>query len=215
VLSRVTQVGGAAGKEDLVYSRAAPHLALSIVTLVALAGCTGLPTGPEATTDDPGSTQQPPNEEPRFLEEPGAYGGLSGSSGGDPVTEPLIGSAQIQGKDGGTLTTGRFTVIVPPGAYNGKSEISITVPDPKQLIVELEISPASANNFKVPVQLIADCKGLVSATELDEVTILWFDEETEKWYEPSDPIRDHQEKTVQMGLSHFSTYGVVMGRSGW
>jgi hypothetical protein len=80
---------------------------------------------------------------------------------------------------------------------------------------DLKISPESANDFKLPVKLVANCKNIIEADQIGDLYILCYDEELAKWKEVPVKSIDTQSMTVQTQLSHFSRYGVVMGRSGW
>jgi hypothetical protein len=121
----------------------------------------------------------------------------------------LSQSRNVIGLLGGTIIVGRFTVIVPPGAIRGMATITATVPDRSQLLCELSISPASANQFNLPVTLIANGVG---GTIKDSASLRMF------WLEPSTgtwvPVGIGNSNLILIAqLRHFSTY--AGGRGGW
>ena len=129
-------------------------------------------------------------------------------------SQPLGGSAVIDGSRGGTLTVGRFTVRVPVGAYLGKATIAIAVPDPRVLQCNLAITPASANHFVLPVVLQTNVKGAtgISLLSLQTVTL---DESTGIWRLVPNVSVNVLNQTVYTPLLHFSKYGIVEGKGGW
>jgi hypothetical protein len=99
-------------------------------------------------------------------------------------------------------------------AFSGQATISINVPDPTEMRVQLSISPASANNFRLPVTLISNVSGanvpLVSTLET-----VWFDELAGVWRPVPGSSVNVLGLTVYAPLYHFSTYGVHDGKAGW
>ena len=123
---------------------------------------------------------------------------------------PQTKSAKIDGNKGGSVNCGRFTVIVPPGAFVGPATITVSVADPTVLICDLSITPLAANKFKVPVQLVTDLKDL-NVSPGNETTY-WYDPTRDLWVDMNaDP--DASAKTVTANLNHFSQYGT--GKAGW
>lgn len=119
-------------------------------------------------------------------------------------------SAKIDGNRGGTVTCGRFTVIVPPGAFVGPATITVSVADPTVLICDLSIAPQAANKFKVPVQLVTDLSNLNVSP--GNQTIYWYNPTQNLWVD-MDAAPDASAKTVTANLNHFSKYGA--GKAGW
>ena len=122
---------------------------------------------------------------------------------------PLTGSQLINGAVGGSLSVGSFRVEVPAGAFQGSATISITQSDPGILVCDLGISPLSANQFAVPVSLVAR---LPSATALITDQNMWYDPSAQGWRligSAPDPLSGE----LRSVLWHFSTYAT--GRAGW
>jgi len=124
------------------------------------------------------------------------------------------GSKLINGLLGGTVQVGRFTLVVPPLAFSGQATISINVPDPTQMKVQLSISPASANNFRLPVVLISNVSG-ANVPLISTLETVWFDELAGVWRPVAGSSVNVLGLTVYAPLYHFSTYGVHDGKAGW
>lgn len=130
----------------------------------------------------------------------------SGPSGGGDSQES---SQTIDGLKGGSVGAGDWKVIVPAGAYIGEARITVTVPDRAVPMCQLDISPASKNNFLVPVSLYYKCKSVDETLTRD---IRWWNPVAGRWEViPSSPDLARQYRTAL--LSHFSDY--MSGRSGW
>jgi len=126
------------------------------------------------------------------------------------VPDPLTASARIDGIKGGKLDCGRFTVIVPPGAYFGIASITISIPDPTVQVCDLSISPAFANHFTVPVQLVSNVKDC--SVDAKTLTTYWYDTGSVRWVDMK-ATTDSGSGTVTAYLHHFSKYGT--GKAGW
>jgi hypothetical protein len=135
------------------------------------------------------------------------------------TTASLSGSDTINGLLGGSLTVGRFKVRVPPGAYIGKATITIVVPDRSVLQANLEISPASANRFLVPVVLETNVTGAtVSGSIVSNLLLLntiTRNESTGAWQLLPNVSVNVLNRTTYTPLFHFSKYGIVYGKGGW
>lgn len=118
----------------------------------------------------------------------------------------------VDGATGGVAQCGRFRVVVPPGAFYGKADLTIFVPDGTTLACDLSISPASANGFNVPVRLEMDAAG---TTESGTLLVGYFDPELGKWTRVPTSVDDPRTRTVSASLYHFSKYGCIPGRAGW
>ena len=126
---------------------------------------------------------------------------------------PTSGSKLINGLLGGTLQVGRFTLVVPPLAFSGSATIRINVPDASQMKVELNISPASANHFRLPVVLSSNVAG-ADTPLISKLETVWFDELAGVWRPVPGSAVNVTGLTVYAPLYHFSTYG-VQGKAGW
>jgi hypothetical protein len=194
---------------------------LAVVTIaLLLAGCSTLPTEP--TTQDSSTrpfggdgTSQPlagAASEP----DPGP-----GTTGGDGAGTPTGGGGEngaIQSKAvsrllGGVVRAGRFKVIVPPLALPRNAVITVHQPDLAVNEVQLEISPPSANNFLLPVLLVADCSDMPKKL-LSLQAIWWLNPATHRWELVLTTKVDLLRSTVTAALNHFSRYKVD-GKAGW
>ena len=123
----------------------------------------------------------------------------------------------VNGSRGGSVSAGRFTVIVPAGAIEGRAKITITVPNRGAKVCELHITPAAANKFKLPVTLRANVKD-AGPDKQSELGILYFNPHTQSWQPVPGSKVNLATGKVEAPLEHFSVYGVgsiVEGRSGW
>ena len=170
---------------------------LSALALVALlAGCSSSPVGaPPLTVTNPSFVQVTASD-------------TSGGEGSDGT--PVVMMGDVDGDKGGVVDGGWFRVEVPEGAFDGWATIKVKQPDPTLLMCELEISPSSANQFKVPVRLIAKVPDHRAADD----EMLWHDEAAGVWRRIASTSAAGNTEIVAP-LSHFSSYGVIKGRAGW
>ena len=128
-------------------------LLLCALGVAAISGCSQLPTDPAASAN----AQQ--NIAPARTAE-GA--GLISTTGS--IINGLIGmvvrTLQLVGSIGGSLTNGRWRVVVPANAVQGTVTIALGVPDATSPDCQLEIWPGDRNHFDKPVTLIADCRNV-------------------------------------------------------
>jgi hypothetical protein len=130
----------------------------------------------------------------------------SGTSGGLGISA----SGKVDGDRGGTLTCGRLIVTIPPRAFAGTAIITVTIPDRTVLQGDLSISPASANNFAVPVKLSVDLSNL--AVDPTTLVVYWYDPAAGVWrVQPTTAALSPQ--SISTSLRHFSKYGA--GKAGW
>jgi hypothetical protein len=172
-----------------------------VLASFVLTGCSRLPTAPAE-----GGIKNPD-----FVHSAKApMGSFSSTS----ALAGLSGSASIDGAVGGQLCVGRFTLVIPPGAFAGRATVSITVPDSAVVRCQLGIDPPTANHFAVPVTLRSDCSG-TSAVAANQLAQLWFDPHVGAWCPVPGFAPDVPNFDVVAPLWHFSDYGVVDGRAGW
>jgi hypothetical protein len=79
--------------------------------------------------------------------------------------------------------------------------------------VQLEVSPASANGFLVPVLLVANCSDLDTKL-LSLQTIWWWNPGAQRWEAVLGVQINLLGRTLTAPLWHFSTYKVG-GKAGW
>ena len=181
-------------------------LALGLAVMLAVAGCSNLPTQPQLTQPEAGAT--------------GATGAPAEVLGFD-----LLGGSSAQNSNnsktavigilGGVVSVGDFTVIVPPAALTRTAAITVTQPDLGHPVVELSIAPATANHFLVPVLLVADAKRM-NPSLLSVAFISYYNPATKQWERVTGSSVSILDLTVTAPLSHFSTYRVQAGgKAGW
>ncbi len=181
-------------------SRVAQYrIAVCLAATALLAwGCAQAPTAvlqPRAST--PAFVRVPVSAAQRFA---------SGSSS--------IDTTIIDGAKGGTVTNGRFLLVVPPGAFQGSASLCITIPDASVMQCQLSISPPEANHFAVPVELVADYSG-GNVVLPSQLATLWLDEVNQRWVEMPGSVVSPQGRTITTPLMHFSDYGIAAGKAGW
>ena len=183
---------------------------VAVAAGLVMAGCSTLPTAPVVGTDDgpsaaarSGATNDPN----------GLLMNLTGSLVKGPAS--VTSSRTINGLLGGVVSAGNFQVIVPPLAIRGTAVVTVTQPDVSSPVVELRISPESANRFLLPVLLLADASRL--SPELVAVSYLsWFNPATGQWERVPGGSVSVLNLTVQAPLWHFSNYRVERdGKAGW
>jgi hypothetical protein len=189
-------------------------LALATIALMGVAGCSSLPTGPRSGVPSPGAgagTQATGFVPlPEVLPEPEP----DPVPGADPQPEPASSSRQIYGLVGGTVSAGSFTVEIPPLAIAGTATVKVTQPDKARPYVRLEIFPASANKFRMPVTLVAQAHPLADV-DLQKAYIAWFNPASGKYERIQSSVR-LETRTITATLKHFSEYAVeVDGKAGW
>jgi len=179
--------------------------------LLFVVGCSELPTQPKLND----ASTAPPQAELRSFQLPEVEDAPTLPSTSDPL--PVPQSAQrsvfVNGIFGGTVSAGRFTVIIPPAAFIGVAKITVTQPDLSQLRCDLDIFPAARNHFLLPVLLVADASTLPSNL-LSVSTIQWWDPTDAKWVDVPGASVNVLNLTVSAPLMHFSQYRVE-GRAGW
>jgi hypothetical protein len=115
-------------------------------------------------------------------------------------------SQMIDGSLGGQVSNGRFTLLVPAGAFPGTRIITIATSAVDEL--QCELYPEGLQ-FAVPATLAIDLTG----TGLDEdpaATVLWYDPNTANWVDMNGALDVH---SVRAALPHFSIYRGH--RAGW
>jgi len=183
-------------------------LAVSAVAVGLATSCGQLPTAPPIHLLSTPAAQQ------RVIQSGGPLGD-TGAVLGD-TTSLATKSLDIDGSIGGSLTNGRWNVVVPPGAVSGTATVRIALKSPTSSTCQLEITPGTSNQFAVPVELTVDCR-LAPPEKLQAYSIFWYDPSTSTWVPVANSFVDLQAKTVSAPLEHFSKYAVgpLDGRAGW
>jgi len=190
------------------------RLAALAALLSALVGCGSTLTGPQAPSNEAQAPADTTLSPPLLTVQQDGSTDFVQVSGSETVVavvpDPETASAKIDGIKGGKVGCGRFTVIVPPGAYFGIATITITIPDPTVQVCDLSISPAIANQFAVPVQLVNNLKDC--SVDARTLTTYWYDTGSIRWVDMK-AATDSESGTVTANLRHFSKYGT--GKAGW
>jgi hypothetical protein len=177
-------------------------LALCMVVLLAAAGCSNMPTAPQASIDQ-GSTMNVTG---------GSQSEVLGLLGGTSTTTTK--SATV-GLLGGVMSVGDFTLVIPPGALTRTATVTVSQPDLAHPVVNLSIAPATANGFLLPVLLTANAKRMDPAL-LSIACISYYNPATGQWERVSGTTVSLLNTTVSAPLWHFSTYRVSTGgKAGW
>ena len=176
--------------------------ALALTVLLAVAGCSDLPTKPPlAIESEPSATATG--------EAPAEILGLDLLGGAATTKTVTIGLL------GGVVSVGNFTVVIPPAALTRTATVTVSQPDLERPVVNLSISPASANRFLLPVLLVADAKRM-DRTLLSVACIAYYNPETAQWEPVAGSAISLLNLTVTAPLWHFSTYRVQSGgKAGW
>lgn len=214
-------------------------LMIPVVLLTMLNGCTDVPTAPETSG---GGTVSTPPAGPQVLKI-SAAGAVSWVpmptanptstpiiiaedpvGGGAAETDPLSVTARIDGAQGGTVVCGHFVAKIPPGAFEGVGDVTMSMRDRSLMIVDLEVSPSTLNGFAVPVELSLRTDG--TTADLDSLDIYWWDPSADQWTAMAaqkstalEPVPLDASQTtdtvegVRLLLNHFSKYAA--GKAGW
>jgi hypothetical protein len=189
------------------FKRLITPLILLALVAASLVGCGAMPTAPTAQTETTQTVSR--SAEPADL--------LSGVVG---VVNSLVGlvvrTLNLEGSLGGSLTNGRWRVVMPAGAVDGSATIALGVPNTSSPDCKLEIWPSDKNRFSTPATLTVDCR-YVASSELANYAIYWADPVAKQWVELSGSKVDLTSKTVSVSILHFSEYSVGPrgGKAGW
>ena len=198
---------------------------LILVLALSLAGCGNSVLGPDPTSGNTGENAPDPVaplEGPEILviesEQPVRYTKVQAEPAEEPATpgpRSLHVETVIDGAVGGRLQCGRFLLSIPAGAFEGEGKVSMTMPDETVMVVDIEIEPATLNDFNEQVQLCL----LTDGTTLneDDLQIYWWDPDRTEWKAlgcSSDLTAiDGTTEGILTHLSHFSRYSG--GKAGW
>lgn len=186
--------------------RTTQHLRLSflaaLASISALTGCSTLPTQPTAGAPPSGQSG------PEFVQARPVAGGLSAES-----AAPLQGSGAVNGTTGGSVTVGRFTLLVPSGAFVGTRTFTITVPNPDVLVCDLGAS--GTGSFVKPLRLVLDWNA-TNVSDPAQLQIVWRIESsvTSTWA-PTATTIDAGLQTATTELMEITDYGLVEAKAGW
>lgn len=168
------------------------------VLLLALGGCSNMPTAPVLSSDSATS----------------ATGAAPAPEQAMDLSTTSASKTVVVGFLGGVVSAGDFTVVIPPAALRQTCAVTVTQPDVNHSTVQLSISPATANRFLLPVLLVGKLnrmdRSLVSTAHLS-----YYNPSTGQWEDLASTV-SILNLTVTTPLAHFSTYRVTSGgKAGW
>jgi hypothetical protein len=142
------------------------NLNFSVAVLIgalALTGCSRNPVAPQADV---------PMEPTATLGRGVRTGDPEAPQGGEAGA---IGTISVASMEAGVLTVGRWTLTIHKNSHIDASTITMTVRDRQSMEVEIQVTPANANVFQVPVELVADCTDQTNMV-MDDQAIFWMNE---------------------------------------
>ncbi len=204
--------------------------------LAAFAGCGNSPVGPvQISSGGGGGDPNPAVMGPEILVvhpdgttswtqlPPG--GGSPAGSLTDPgaTSSKLAVVEQVDGSVGAKMRCGRFYLLIPPGAFDGRGSVTMSMEDSTVMVCDLEIYPAELNNFHEPVKLALSVNDTDASP--DTLSIYWHDPDKDDWVDMvvDKDLSNNPETTaapcpvdmrgVMTELRHFSKYSG--GKAGW
>jgi len=196
----------------------ASALAVLVGACLVLGGCTLFPTAPSSSTTTSGtSTKKDPPPLATIAPDgtmdftPAPVESLPDDS--VHVTQPsgLRASLYVDGAVGGRIRAGRFSLEIPPGAFEGKGLVTLSMPDSTVMVSDVSIHPATLNHFREPVKLTADLSA-PGMTDASDCTMYWYDPVRMSWVGLNSKSRCSG-ALITTTLEHFSRYG--SGKAGW
>jgi hypothetical protein len=138
-----------------------PVVLLIAIVAVALTGCSRNPAAPTADGAPAGGAN------------PALIGSVDDTpppvqGQGGPATSLSLGVDQE-----GVLTNGRFRLVIHKNSLKMPATITMFQPDADPMQVDFVITPPEANDFQVPVRLVADCSDDVRDHAAAE-TVYWW-----------------------------------------
>lgn len=128
---------------------------------VLLTGCSRNPVSPEVSLPMGSGAEAFAGTQ---IEDPPApfEGGLGATS-----------SVTLAAGEEGKVTAGHFRLVLHKNSLKMAATITLTQSDLNVMEVQVEVSPPEANDFKVPVALVADCSGDPSC-DVSKQTMFWW-----------------------------------------
>jgi hypothetical protein len=140
------------------------NLNLSVAFLIgtlALTGCSRNPVAPQSVVPtDPSATLG------RGVQINDPEAPQAGEAG-------AVGTIHVESMDAGVLTVGRWTLTIHKNSHIDPATIQMTIRDPQAMDVEITVTPASANVFQVPVELVANCTDQTNMIMTDQTIYFW------------------------------------------
>jgi len=182
-------------------------------------GSSGIQTGPDVLVVHPDGTTSwtapPPGTAPKSA---------SSLPNSDPVSSSRLAvSQEVDGSTGAKMRCGRFYLMIPPGTFDGRGTVTMSMEDSTVMVCDLNISPPELNQFHEPVKLALSINGTDAST--DTLSIYWYDPTVRGWVDMvCDKDLSNNPETaaapyptnmcgVMTELRHFSRYSA--GKAGW
>jgi hypothetical protein len=162
-------------------SRPPRSAALLIAALAVLAtGCGRHPLAPQVEL--PGGSGAGASFGAQIEDRPPPVSGQPGA----------IATLSLSANGAGTLRAGRFTVKIHKNSMKNPATITLTLPEPGGMRVEIQVSPPEANDFQVPIELVADLSDRPELN-LDDQTIYWWED---VWREAGNVSTQRKDRTL-------------------
>ena len=159
------------------------HVIMLVAAMAAaLTSCSRIPTAPSTENSPAASAAVAPGSAPVVIGQvddpitPGASG-----IGGFTTVTLAVG-------EGGSVQSGIFTLVIHKNSLKMPATIRIVQPDPNVMEAQFEVTPAAANDFQVPVRLVADCSSQPADVVKGE-TMFWW---TGAWTEAAKQSVNHK-----------------------
>ena len=120
-------------------------------------------------------------------------------------------SATMDGDLGGVLRQGPWTLLVPPGAFHGTTQVTMFLRHGRTPTVTIVLADPSLNSFVRPV--ILNFRADSPSAAAGQVLYLWNESDL-RWEPVSGSVANTINGSVLAPLQHFSTY-TVGGKAGW
>jgi len=210
--------------------------AILLSALAVFAGCGNSPVGPAPISSSGGGGEPNPavmGPEILVVHPDGTTSWTQlPSGGGSPagsLTEPgatsskLVVVEQVDGSVGAKMRCGRFYLLIPPGAFDGRGSVTMSMEDSTVMVCDLQIYPAELNSFHEPVKLALSVNDTDAST--DTLSIYWHDPDKNDWVSMvvDKDLSNNTEtaaapcpanmRGVMTDLRHFSKYSG--GKAGW
>lgn len=173
---------------------------LIAATMLALTGCSRNPVAPDPSS---APVSGAPGAAPMGL---GEQDGPTPDAGGTPNSAQMM----LQVGEGGTLTVGRWTLVLHKNSLAMPASIKISVTDTEALECKLEVVPAAANNLQVPAELFANISDVPNVDYSTEWMFYWDG----AWEQLTDVAAHPNQENVVAKLTQLVTYRVGPKQSG-
>ncbi|NIO29209.1 MAG: hypothetical protein GTO29_11725 [Candidatus Latescibacteria bacterium] len=153
-----------------------------------------------------GSVTAPDPESELIVQDPSFIRILSTPKGASYPDRAVVAAEMISYEYGGSVSNAWITLDFPAGALDKDTEISINMPEPDKLIVEL--GPHGIQ-FNRPVELRINLNGTNAEGMADNAYLLWFNDDM-GWWEKLDTASEDP-NSFKAHLTHFSKYSGSLG----